>query len=243
MIPAISIITVTRNNAEGLRRTIDSVAALEAAGQVELIVIDGHSTDDTDALVEARRDFVAVYEKDAGEGIYGAMNQGIERAVGEWLIFMNAGDCFASADVIDQVCSELEGDLVFGKARKTTGEEQLPFLGYDLAWKRMPFSHQAVFIKASLMRERPYDLSFPIAADFDFVLWALSQKRRCQRLDTLIAEVDVGGVSETRVMKRVLETYRVARRYYSHRAMHWHYLMKLRWAMNVSLGRIFRDER
>ncbi len=241
--PRVSVITVCRNNKAGLAATLDSIRTLNEQECIETIVIDGHSTDDTDQLIADSGELIDLFVKDEGSGIYGAMNQGVSLATGEYIIFMNAGDCFAHDRVVEEVVPELKGDLVFGRAVKDSGEVQLPFLGFDLAWKRMPFSHQSLFARAAILREHPFNGNFPIAADFDFVLWCLKQRLTFRELDVLIAEVDAGGVSEIRVVRRVLEAYSVVRQYYSSWEMHCHYIKKLRWAICVVGGRMLRNEK
>jgi glycosyltransferase involved in cell wall biosynthesis len=228
----LSIITVTRNNESGLSATLKSVLTLSNTSVVEVIVIDGHSTDNTTDVIEQFSSVVDVFEKDLGNGIYGAMNQGIQQASGEWLIFMNAGDCFSHSQVLEEIFEQLEGDFVFGRAFHKGGRELLHSAGLDLksAWRGMPFNHQAVFIKTNLMKERLYDESFKISADFDFILWALKNGYKFKRTNVRVAIIEEGGVSELSRFKRVLESYRASRRYFLSLKMHLFYLKKLRWA-------------
>ncbi len=85
-----SVITVTRNNLVGLRRTHESLR-IQSCGDYEWIVVDGASDDGTaDYLKKTGANWVSEPDR----GIYDAMNKGIARAQGRWLIFMNAGDEF-----------------------------------------------------------------------------------------------------------------------------------------------------
>lgn len=103
-----SIITVNYNNREGLRRTIESVIG-QTFRDYEFIVIDGGSTDGSaDVLREYDKDITYwVSEKDSG--IYNGMNKGIRKATGEYLNFMNSGDCFYDNNVLHRV-SEVMGE-------------------------------------------------------------------------------------------------------------------------------------
>lgn len=100
----VSIITVCYNDKENLIKTIKSVLS-QTYTNIEYIVVDGGSTDGT-------KEVLAQYEKDVSKcvsekdmGIYDAMNKGIRMATGDWLNFMNAGDVFASNDVIEKIVS------------------------------------------------------------------------------------------------------------------------------------------
>ncbi len=93
--PKISITTVVKNDAAGLEKTI-----LSACGQQgttpELIVVDGGSTDGTVAVIRRYQDKIAFWSSESDQGIYDAMNKGLDKASGEWVIFLNAGDVFSS---------------------------------------------------------------------------------------------------------------------------------------------------
>ena len=89
--PLVSIITVVRNDAANLARTMQSVAPFKNA-RIEYIVVDGASTDDTLRMAESRRDLIDLLISEPDNGIYDAMNKGIKLAHGTYLLFLNAGD-------------------------------------------------------------------------------------------------------------------------------------------------------
>ena len=97
----LSIVTVTRNNLEGLKKTYDSIAN-QTTQAFEWVVIDGDSTDGTPEFVKSvsRQPDIYIHEKDSG--IYNAMNKGIKIARGDYLLFMNAGDIFASNNTLQE---------------------------------------------------------------------------------------------------------------------------------------------
>ena len=101
----ISIITITFNNAQGLEQTIKSVC-LQDYAEKEFIVIDGDSKDDTPTVCKRYADCIDVCVSEPDEGIYDALNKGIRRASGKWIICMNAGDVFASNDVLQRIFAE-----------------------------------------------------------------------------------------------------------------------------------------
>ena len=105
-----SIIVVTLNNADGLKRTLQSVRALNYPC-LEVIVIDGASTDSTKDVIKDFAQLVIVFVSEKDKGIYNAMNKGIAHVTGDYVVFMNAGDCFADADVLTKV-NEADTDII-----------------------------------------------------------------------------------------------------------------------------------
>lgn len=171
----ISVITVNRNNVSGLRSTIHSVIAQTAAPS-EFIIIDGASTDGSAQLLQEYREYISYSVSEPDKGIYNAMNKGIAQAHGDYCIFMNSGDCFASQDVLEKIASSgARADIICGDAviltdpigHKVHPEEiTLKYL-YDSS-----ICHQAAFIKRSLL-EGGYDESLKIVADRKLFLEAL----------------------------------------------------------------------
>ena len=107
-----SIIVVTYNNAEGLTRTLESIRLLDY-NEKETIVIDGASKDNTQEILSANEDIITVAVSEKDSGIYNAMNKGIKYITGDYIVFMNAGDCFAHCGVLSLVNS-YNGDILIG---------------------------------------------------------------------------------------------------------------------------------
>ena len=170
--PLVSVVTVVRNDAAGLAMTMDSIAVQDYT-HIEYVVVDGASSDGTLEVLKRRQAEVGCWLSEPDGGIYDAMNKGTRLASGEYVCFMNAGDCFASKDTVTRMFdprpkSELVwGDCIVQNAR---GEE------YDDAsvviprlHRQMTVCHQSLFTRRSTLLERPYDTSFRIAADYDFL--------------------------------------------------------------------------
>lgn len=128
----LSIITINYNDAQGLRRTVQSVAEqMPCDLDVEHIIVDGGSTDESVAVINAYAHTIEeqgltielkwVSEKDSG--IYNAMNKGIRMAAGEYIQILNAGDCLAAPDVTGRMQQALERngrpDILYGNMLKT----------------------------------------------------------------------------------------------------------------------------
>lgn len=91
----LSLITVVRNGAGTLEKTIESIARFRCPG-VEYVVIDGGSTDGTVELLKRRQDHVNIWISEPDTGIYDAMNKGVQRSRGRWILFLGADDLLAT---------------------------------------------------------------------------------------------------------------------------------------------------
>ena len=201
--PEVSVISISRNEGEAIRPTIESVLA-QTYGDFEYIIKDGASTDDTVKIAEEysekfkERGISYKIISAPDKGIYDAMNTGAGISRGRWINYMNAGDTFYGRDTLKNIFAgtDLSGaDLIYGD----TIEEEFGEFYYfrkcpELIEERMPFSHQSVFAKRELLEEFPFNLKYRIAADYDFLLEA--HKKGCVFKDS--GEI-VGEVSESRV--------------------------------------------
>lgn len=181
----LSIITVNLDNRDGLLRTVGSILSQDSS-DFECVVIDGGSTDGSiDALYDVlsscrhSKKFQVTSEKD--RGIYDAMNKGLRLARGDWVMFLNSGDCFQNDTRISAVkCVQQSIEdscvalLAFGF--RVDGINRLPRgIGYRI-WK-MPTSHQAMVFKKSSLPTDPFSLSYRYAADYDLVWRLVNQDR------------------------------------------------------------------
>ena len=110
-----SIITINYNNRDGLRRTIESVVN-QTFRDFEYIIIDGGSTDGSVEVIKKYADRIDYWVSEPDKGIYNAMNKGILQAHGEYLNFMNSGDCFYDEECLYKVStSNLKADIIVGR--------------------------------------------------------------------------------------------------------------------------------
>lgn len=189
-----SIITITRNHLAGLQDTQKSLMG-QSCTDYEWIVIDGASTDGTaDFLGTLRTGPVLprwISEPDCG--IYDAMNKGLERASGDYILFLNAGDTFAAADVLDTV-SALEADFIYGDSREGAHYKRARPQTYAVAG--MFTHHQAMFYKRALIKNLRFDRRYKIAADYKFTLEFLKRAKTVLYWPGPVCCFAPGGVSQ-----------------------------------------------
>ena len=187
----LSIITVTRNNLEGLRRTAESVAA-QLWHDFEWIVIDAASTDGSKEFLQQLSPQPDWWKSEPDKGVYDAMNKGLSMARGEYLLFLNAGDALCGAYTLQECFHDFpEGDIVYGdavfvypKKEKTVVHPDRLSLYY---FRHHSLCHQATFSRRVLLREcGGYSLRYTIVSDWrQWIVWMtegrsfrLSSKRR-----------------------------------------------------------------
>lgn len=204
----VTIITVCRNHAKELEKTIQSVEN-QTWQKKEYIVIDGASTDETLEVIQQHGGSITQWISEPDQGIYDAMNKGIRLAQGQWVIFMNAGDTFASTDTLQRVFQESqEADVIYGDVIK--GEHvkkaEPPHNAH-----RMFFCHQSAFVKTSCLREFPFDTTHRMSADFKQIKQLYLSGKTFRQLDFPVAVFDTQGVSNTSRSAGLYDNIRVIR--------------------------------
>ena len=188
----VTIITVCRNHAQELERTIRSVES-QTWQEKEYLVIDGASTDDTLDVIKAHEASITRWVSEPDQGIYDAMNKGVKMAQGEWVIFMNAGDTFAGDDTLQKVFrSPQDADVIYGDVIKgeLVKKAEAPRNAH-----RMFYCHQSAFVRTSCLREFPFDIRHRMSADFKQVKQLFLSGKRFRQLDFPVANFDTQGVS------------------------------------------------
>ena len=198
-----SVVTITYNAAQVLQPTLDSVF-MQDYPHVEHLIIDGASTDNTVAIAEA-------YRKQSGEaenghtvriqsepdnGLYDAMNKGLQLATGDYVVFLNAGDRFPAADTLDRVVlAAVVGDgeerpaVLFGDTDIIDGKGN--FLCHRrltpparLTWRSFRYGmlvcHQAFYARTDIARSLPYDTAYRYSADVDWCIRVMNEGRRAE---------------------------------------------------------------
>ena len=210
----LSVITVVRNDPEGLERTIASVAE-QTWPAMEYIVVDGASTDGTVEVIRRNEARITRWVSEADGGIYGAMNKGVRMAAGEYVLFMNAADRFYGPDTVERMLEgEPHAELLWGDCiiEKSDGSEE-----YDTArdvlgrlHRQMTVSHQSLFTRRAALLERPYDENLRIAADYDFLCERLLAGASWEYRNIPVSRIDDRGVSAVGFERGIAEKKRIA---------------------------------
>ena len=208
----LSIITINRNNAEGLRKTLQSVV-LQEWTDFEFIVIDGASDDGS---IEIICDYAKRYcnrikwVSEPDTGIYNAMNKGIKMASGDYLQFLNSGDCLNSNRVtglmIDALKQEQYPTILYGNLLKDMPDGRIIrdrcFAGQDcslLGFFTGSLNHSSTYISKDLFSKYGlYDENLKIVSDWKWFLKAIilgKEKPVYTNIDVTL--FDMGGISET----------------------------------------------
>lgn len=200
----LSIITINRNNRSGLEKTIQSVVT-QTSGEFEYIVIDGASTDGSVEVIEQFNNstiehFRWVSEPDTG--IYNAMNKGILKAKGEYLLFLNSGDWLVDENVVIDFIKNVFGtDIVYGDLNYVYGNDvkmiKIPEklnLEY-FWWHSLP--HQSVFFRRNLFEQFGlYNENYKCLADWDFCMKTIVLNNcSYKHFNRLISNFDTDGIS------------------------------------------------
>jgi glycosyltransferase involved in cell wall biosynthesis len=211
----LSIITVSYNSASTLARTFDSVLSQNFNGEIEYIVIDGASTDDTVSLIRQYEGlfsscgiyFSWISEPD--KGIYDAMNKGITMANGELVGILNSDD-FYEPDTLKRV-SEAAGkspdaDIIYGMLRVMLADgRELQIYRYrydnyllDLSCTvQSAAQHPTCFVRKRVYDEIGcFDTSFRTSADYDFLLRAMKNGVSFLALDHVLSNFSLGGATD-----------------------------------------------
>jgi putative colanic acid biosynthesis glycosyltransferase len=214
--PKISVITVNLNMADDITGTLDSALA-QNYPNVESVVIDGGSSDNSRAIIESYASKLGYWVSERDQNLYDGMNKGVAAATGEWIIFMNAGDRFAAPNVLSHVfaTSHNDADVLYGhhvrryvrqgidRTMLAESPEVLP--------RRMNCSHQAMLIRRPILLERPFALDLLIA-DYDAILAAYSGGKRFRPVDCVIAVTVQGGRSDIQRFRALKERVMLVRR-------------------------------
>lgn len=202
-LPKISVITVVYNDANGIKKTIDSVASLDYPN-IEYIIIDGKSTDNTVDVIQDNNVIISKWVSEPDNGIYDAMNKGIGMSTGDWLIFMNAGDEFADKKAISYIIPYINDyDIIYGSMLRVSDTVNYITRGITsdhpdaFDFMHGSLGHQASFISRKIFEKTGnYSTEYKLASDAKFFYDAIViHSARTKYIDKIIAKFSLGGVS------------------------------------------------
>ncbi len=220
--PLISIVTVVLNDREGLERTHDSLTQ-QTHHDFEWLVIDGGSTDGTLAWLHTWTATLDWWQSRPDHGPYDAMNQGLARARGRFVLFLNAGDRLAHAGILGRVAAWAEqprpADIIYGDAWEETRSGQVlskPARHHRHAWYGMFAHHQAILYRRQLLHGLCFDLRYAIGADYRMTLQALERARTVLHLPFPFAHLAPAGLSVCHAQTGREDQRRIRRELFGH---------------------------
>ena len=208
----VSIITINRNNATGLEKTMQSVFS-QTCRNFEYIIVDGASTDTSVQVIQRFAHLFGdrlKWVSESDSGIYNAMNKGLKMASGQYVEFLNSGDCLASNDVIEKIIRSLDNNgfpsILYGNMIKIS-EDGKHIHNKGIAGQNVSFlsfykgtiNHPAAFIRKDLFEKYgKYDENLKIVSDWKWFLQAIALGgENPVYADIDVAVFDMNGISES----------------------------------------------
>lgn len=195
----ISVITINFNNAQGLKKTFESIKNLNKK-DFEYIVIDGGSTDESLELIKANSKIITKYVSEKDKGIYDAINKGINLATGSIIGLVHAGDEYLSdaLDTIEELHQKNPESILYGAMKTSRNGVFDSIWGFNACnLTRQMIPHLSCFVpKVIYQKSGMYDLNYKIAADYECFLRFYTQNVQFVFVDKIICNFDLDGVSQ-----------------------------------------------
>ncbi|MFC2335057.1 MAG: glycosyltransferase family 2 protein [Prevotella sp.] len=234
-----TIVTCTFNAEHELQRTLDSVFH-QSYADVEHLILDGLSHDRSVEMAqtykqrsdEARTGHEVVVCSERDSGLYDAMNKGIARATGDYIVFLNAGDTFPSEATLEHIAHSIgDGEALPGVIYGDTDivNDEGRFLRHrrlqppaKLTWRSfrngMLVCHQAFYALTTLAKDNPYNLNYRFSADVDWCIRVMKEAERrhlmLKNVDEVVVNYLDGGMTEKNHRASLRERFSVMRRHY-----------------------------
>ena len=223
--PLISVITITYNASATLPLTMESVAE-QTIKDFEHIIVDGASTDDTLSVARRMGSERLRILSESDDGLYDAMNKGLKMAHGRYLIFLNAGDRFHSADTLKAYADAIEErvpDIIYGDTDivdiegNRIGPRHLSapdILTFDSFSKGMLICHQAFMVRKDIAPL--YDTDYRFSADYDWCIRCIEASRAGDRINLHRVTIDYlsDGLTDKNKKASLIERFRIMAAHY-----------------------------
>ena len=220
--PLFSIITVCKNSANTIEKTLKSVE-MQSYSPIEYIVIDCISHDGTLDLIKSCA-AVSKWVSEPDEGVADAFNKGISLASGEWIGILNADDWYEK-DAIAMVAQHIEhADVIHGPVRywRDDGTKQIFHPNQSVIRREMSINHPSVFVRRAVYKDvGGFDRSFRLAMDYELLLRILKSGYRFHCISKyVLANMRCGGLSDIYWREALGEVMRAKELHYPSIVMH-----------------------
>lgn len=239
--PLLSVITVTYNCETLIEPTIASVRT-QKYDDIEHIIVDGMSTDDTVDIVKSNINDISAFISEEDQGIYDAMNKGIGMVSNhsKYICFMNAGDTFFDENVVRDMIERSRSNTshLYGRVSKAGRITSIPRKLNKYMLSTNMVCHQAIFFQTEVHRTNLYDTRFRICADYKLLLQLVTSGEEFEAIDRIVAVVDDTGISNTERNRLRAEKERIRASYPD---VYW--IAKIRLAAKRIRAKINKPER
>ncbi len=217
-----SVITVCYNDLEGLKNTYGSLSK-QKYKNYEWIVVDGASKDGTPGWLKSLNDSCVNWNSEPDKGIFDAMNKGIERASGDFIVFMNSSDMFSDDDVLQTIVGAIkekqgkEINFIYGDSIDILEDgSKLYRKAKDVSTlvRGMFTQHQSMYFNKSYLKGLRYNMDYPVTADYAFIgafVYGLPQEQ-ILRINKPLCKFMLGGTNEQKRFKGLKEDYCIRRK-------------------------------
>lgn len=220
--PKVSVITVCYNAGSLIERTIQSVIS-QTYPNVEYVVIDGKSKDNTTAIIEKYREQISYYVSEQDKSLYDAMNKGLKAATGDYVWFVNAGDRIYDEHTLEKIMQQAAGkDFIYGDVvrvdeagnqrgwhKKIPAQEELSPKSF---LNGMVICHQSMLVKKAIAPE--FSLSWRLANDIDWTIRVLKKAKSHQYVTLPFCYFLEGGLSANNRWRAVKERFIVTKNHF-----------------------------
>jgi len=213
----LSIITVVYNAESLLELTLKSVRALNK-DQVEYVVIDGASKDKTLEILNKNKDLIDVLVSEPDNGIYDAMNKGLDKSQGDYVVFINAGDEIIKETVSQIFAEGINSDIIYGDANFVKEDRSSLGLRSKFTSRTLPENltlesfkmgqrvcHQSFIVKRNIAPK--FSLKYRISSDYDWMLTCIENSKSNLNLVEPLSIFLHGGVSKQLLKKALTERF------------------------------------
>lgn len=233
----LSIVSICYNNLKGLKKTLEIFENHKWGNDIELVIIDGNSTDGTKEFLNQQQ-ITKNFISESDKGIYNAMNKGIDKANGQYLWFLNSGDYAFNEKAVQSILNAIEKnpDAIYGETmlvdtngkelglRSTITGKEFP---ENLNWKSfkmgMNIGHQSFIIKKELCLK--YNENYRYVSDIDWMIRCLKQCQNIIKIPQIISCFTLDGFSTQKRKESNLERFNVLKNHYGIISNLWHHLL------------------
>lgn len=240
----VCIVTVCRNALIDLKLTVASIKN-QIYRNIYYIVVDGASSDGTQAYLEENKNIINACISEPDDGIYHAMNKAIDLCPpGTWVLFLNAGDELANEAVIQKVAEIFSSsvDFIFGDVSMQTSDGLHIYRTHPEESIRMPSCHQGMLVRSDLLKSHKFELTYKVGADMDFYLRATRNGRRANFYKGVICKIAPFGYSENNESVLQKDYYRSIKKHFGLFAA-WMWIFRRRLSRNVICSRVYEKFR